>query len=767
MTGTSARDTFRPVKRMRPSASGTMTPMAPPVLFRLPSIATPTSEPNGAALVGTADGMSLKATAAMPPVQAAINAATAMPTATASLALIEKKAAGQRLLNIAIMVLLLMAVVVITWLTVRPPKPTPEVASDSKAKSGDSLGSLSGLQLPQIAAGPTTAAIPTASTKTNASAVASNSAEGSYPTSTSKDQSQRNADNDAAGSLMLGFDSGEHAIATSPSTPIAHVQLGKPAPVLHVNSTALADSQRNLIPPANNTQSITPRYETVSTPTAPQSSSEKSSSGSTNSGASPSLWDGAKATPTSELELSGSSMPSPPVAASEPARTPSSILGAPSQSSAQPTSNSDGFISLGGTDAHAVSADKTSAATATANGTVTAATDPLGVTVGGGLKEPSNLASATLASVTATPDLDVAAISQRYIEYSRQRNVTAPISTATPNSYPQGSTSAPVGRTAVPSPAYGNQQNHSEKSSQNFPLNAAPQAGLVPNDYPQNAHPQNAYPQDPATPVNSGINASATAIGTAGNIVAPYVRNAPGTVASGAMGGGGVTTNNPYSNTMSSPAPASDAGGVTAPNSAGMGGHAIPPRSTAPATPEQAGGVVQYVQSPSTGLRVPTYVGPAYGQPTSGPAGANLQQYTAGPFGVPVHPNASSQPNAASQANAFGQPNVSSQPALSSMAPVPTGNPGARATVPVPSPYPGGQAPLALIGQSGFANAPSGDFANTPPIPVTGTIGYGTSSPGGMPAGMPPAGANTNMPVNSGTSANRAQTQFGTMPHYR
>jgi hypothetical protein len=33
-----------------------------------------------------------------------------------------------------------------------------------------------------------------------------------------------------------------------------------------------------------------------------------------------------------------------------------------------------------------------------------------------------------------------------------------------------------------------------------------------------------------------------------------------------------------------------------------------------------------------------------------------------------------------------------------------------------------------MIGQSGFATAPSSDVVGAPPIPVTGTVGFGTSS---------------------------------------
>ncbi len=67
-------------------------------------------------------------------------------------------------------------------------------------------------------------------------------------------------------------------------------------------------------------------------------------------------------------------------------------------------------------------------------------------------------------------------------------------------------------------------------------------------------------------------------------------------------------------------------------------------------------------------------------------------------------------------------------------------------TYPNQSMYPGGQVPTGLIGQSGHATAPTGDFA--PPTPVMGTMGVGTSTP-----------------TSSGYTG--AATQVGTMPAYR
>ncbi|MCC6510527.1 MAG: hypothetical protein IT423_15605 [Pirellulaceae bacterium] len=55
--------------------------------------------------------------------------------------------------------------------------------------------------------------------------------------------------------------------------------------------------------------------------------------------------------------------------------------------------------------------------------------------------------------------------------------------------------------------------------------------------------------------------------------------------------------------------------------------------------------------------------------------------------------------------------------------------PNGAASYPVASPYPGGVSPTGMMGPSGYATAPSGDFS--PARPVTGTMGFGTSMPTG------------------------------------
>jgi hypothetical protein len=76
--------------------------------------------------------------------------------------------------------------------------------------------------------------------------------------------------------------------------------------------------------------------------------------------------------------------------------------------------------------------------------------------------------------------------------------------------------------------------------------------------------------------------------------------------------------------------------------------------------------------------------------------------------------------------------------------------------------YPSGQAPLGMIGQSGYATAPSGDFVGEAPRPVTGTIGFATSTVGGMPTGARPTA-----PTAQGASTTGAASPYSTAPQYR
>jgi hypothetical protein len=74
-----------------------------------------------------------------------------------------------------------------------------------------------------------------------------------------------------------------------------------------------------------------------------------------------------------------------------------------------------------------------------------------------------------------------------------------------------------------------------------------------------------------------------------------------------------------------------------------------------------------------------------------------------------------------------------------------------------------GQAPLGMIGQSGYATAPTGDFVGGAPTPVTGTLGFATSTVGGMPTGARPTGT-----TGAGaTTATGSASPYGATPQYR
>ena len=627
MTGTT-RESVRPAMRKRPSDSVPMsgspsttlskasaaTNAPPPVLFRLPSIALPGMGLAGVDAMVTDHGLTAvpARTAAIPqsvpaPIVEAPSPAVAAAAHIASVENAEKRRAGQRLLNTLIVILLLAALVVISLLAFRKHEPTPEVAND-KGTNQDPLASLSDLKLPDM-----TAAVQTPA--------ASNA-----PATTKVDENPESLLQGLTGQPIASESASKEA---SPGQSPALVQLGTPVPVRESTNASLTESPSRSLP------LTTPRYETVSAPTNTKNpggdftvpTAKKNDTTSTpNNGGSPSMWDGAKRNAEPDRELSSGLTLSLPVA--------SEISKAETAAGQSPTAPAGDKLELMGQSLTlGPSTSQGGAAAAPAMDPVQAKpgpsveSQPLGVTVGGGLTEPGNLNTAS----TATPDMDVAGISQRYIEYSQQKR-------------------------------------------------AQEAASSLPNAYAPNAY---APASTPANPVSGGYNGPTSAT------VTPYVRNAPNSSQPSGMQPSGM---------QPSRYPAQTGAYAPAPN-APANNYGASPYAPQYAAPSNPGGM------PPSG-QMGTYQQPRPQMPTQ--MQPQMQQ--------PMQPQMQ-QPQVQ---NPYLQPNQGYA--------VPGNTAGGMVN---PANYGNASAPVGMIGQSGFATAPTGDVIGRGPIPVMGKVGVGTSAPSG------------------------------------
>ncbi len=823
-SGTSTRPSMRPSKRSRGEGTETKANVPPPVLFRLPSIGNPVSPVQGA-MPGMAAVSASTATMSMP-------AASAEPVATAAVAQTPAPVVApreskfvQKLLNLLVLIIVLAAVAAIAMMAMRRPTNVPELA-DSKSSSPtkqDPLNSLTNLEVPllpsEIVSGQSASALP-AST---AVATDSNSKSGlasvalQKPQPSSSESGKLGKQDVTPDSLILSLDSSElarkSASSNTTSNNAAQVQLGIPIPVLDEvtsssNRSNLVDSRSNTSSNDSNIPLSTPKYETVSTPTK----SEPSQNQTSNSGASPSLYDGSRNAPTNDLNLSSGLSLSPDKLA------PSKATSSPVDPRESPTSSLDGLtlsqnngttkaasspafvpskLASQNVDTQPSGALASSNSTSASN-TSSAGTQPLGVTVGAGMPEPTNLA-------TATPDIDVAAISRKYLEYSQQKTSvaantkeTATAGANNANSYAAQSNatygaalapyvrSAPVGVTAGTLSSYaGSDAGQANPYAQNAPTSAQP-TGNAPqtNNAAQFNNAQSTTAQRPNTtplnsyslPPNNGYSASNTVQNPyfnqpaqgANNVAASNSPAAPtnnlnnnmgyaipprsmpnGSMPNGSMPssvGGAGAGNNMTGTNMTNGYP-----NTTAPGPYSMAGYATnnnpqyPTGNVMPAGPAPMGAGMQGAPGTQYGNAPATYPNPNMQNMQSmqnmqnpGLAYPNNQQQGAMPgMGQPMQPSYGPQtytnPNAGMtmpQMQAMNYP-TNGYPAANGYPANPNvgmqANRNAQMTAPqVRNPYPGGQIPTGMIGQSGYATAPTGDIA--PPRPVMGTMGG--SAPG-------------------------------------
>ncbi len=419
-----------------------------------------------------------------------------------------------------------------TWVSVMQPHRPAEIAKDNDAKHDRALDSLSSLSVPDATASapkpdsvrPTQPPVPSPEIADSKTTLSNGS---SLATDSSKDDA-------ASGSLLLGLDLGDSKSGNkNDAVPTASVQLGTPVPV-SLSAPSLADRSRS--GSSGSLPLTTPRYETVSGPGNTKSVMDKTSleaTGNTtpnsnsptltpsSSGASPSTWDGAKTMAEPDRNLGNGLTISKPVSSeitlsssqdgmTFPATRPTPSVGgsttSPVAAPTTPEEVANSFLISQKNGASATMAPPTLGGpsnTTTASSGATAATRPAamsndspGVTVGGGFKEPGNLAHST-----SSPDLDAAALAQQWIEVAKQKSLAASESAAAPagpiNSYMAGPPSRP-----------------------NIP-------GAT-NSYVQGANPATSSTTMPANYPNSGpINSYAQVTGGTGANATPYVRNAP------------------------------------------------------------------------------------------------------------------------------------------------------------------------------------------------------------------------------------------------
>ena len=412
MSGTSARESYRSSKRTRPSDSQPSR-MTPPVLFRLPSVPMPghDSAAHASNVNSAAMAMPMAAAAALPvgatsASSAPMTTAPSAPAQSAAATISAEKASGQRLLNILIVVLLLAALAVITWISINR-SPAASMANN-KVGNDAALDTLGDLKVPDVTNG---TAVNASSAKPKESGLKLDEIKPSSPSDLSMidlpdavsgpGQPKLEASSDAE-SLLTGLDTSgtDSALASSgaststSSTPTAQIQLRTPVPMGSSNITSLVDAQKPAADMGNASlgSSTTVRAETVSTPTqsnkvfpantdptlnTSSTPSSTSSTGNNPSGDSPSLWDGAKRTSPEGLQLSGK-----PTAGS-----PQSQLTISSPLSAELN----------------MTAARPSAASNVATAPVADSSSMLGATVGGGVPGTYNLASASPADAKKIP----------------------------------------------------------------------------------------------------------------------------------------------------------------------------------------------------------------------------------------------------------------------------------------------------------------------------------------------------------------------------
>jgi len=379
---------------------------AAPVLFRLPSI----SGSPGA--VAALSGHSPLASSMAMPVGAAPLANSPTPMATpqppAPLAALTMESAnsslaaasrgiGHRVTQMLLVVLLLVAIAILSTIALRPHFAVPELAGD---QSEPDLAPL--VVIPEATDSP--AVIAAKNGGETAGAVNSSAADG----------------------LLSGLEINEPA---KPVTSRAQVQLGLPIPVKQTSK----DLATNAAGDSLGSQSLplsTPRYETVS---SPSSASEAPAS---SSGASPSLWDGAeklKHSAGSAAESDGQAQ-LPNSLAGKGSIEPALPWPVPAESSSTSTATSavagqQPKLKLPELNTNSAPAAPALLDAAKLTGQLSSQTQGSGsgVTVGGQLNQ-----AGTLAKTTATPDLDAAAISKKYLDYIQRKSVSNSSGTAAP-----------------------------------------------------------------------------------------------------------------------------------------------------------------------------------------------------------------------------------------------------------------------------------------------------------------------------------------------
>ncbi len=340
MSGTTARESYRSGKRMRPVDSHSSR-MTPPVLFRLPSIAMPSqdAEAHASNLNTAAVAMPMAAAVAMPASPSAVPAPTPAPAATAPSApsapaqsaaatLTAEKAAGQRMLNMLIIALLLAALAIVVWVSLNRGTPAPAMA-EKNVGNDVALETLGNLKVPEVTpSSPNVAAKLDANTSTDELQPSQNVAIIDLPAGTTSALEQpKNTKAEPESLLSLDASGVDAAIAARPSptanvesSPTAQIQLKTPVPFGASSGTALVDAQKPAtglsLAPSTAGSSNSARVETVSTPTQPTkvfpatidparpSTTNSSNSNTSSSGGSPSVWDGAQQPSVEGLQLS-------------------------------------------------------------------------------------------------------------------------------------------------------------------------------------------------------------------------------------------------------------------------------------------------------------------------------------------------------------------------------------------------------------------------------------------------------------------------------
>ncbi|MFO1066572.1 MAG: hypothetical protein U0892_22150 [Pirellulales bacterium] len=401
MTGLSTQDAVRPAKRMRPSAAERPQPASPPVLFRLPSLGgvpvAMDAGSSGAAVVAP----NMQSTAAVtapstaPAIQPALQTATA-PTAQTAPAV--ARSWWEHWSSGVVLIVLIMALVILTIMAMRTgQQQDSELLAEmgSRNPSGSkALEALDNLQVPNI------------QTPGNQPDVAQNTNAGLESTS-SQPQASGDVTSDTPASdvaksqpSLLEIDPAQPSIegelasaastvneAAKPSSGAPKIQLGTPIPAGNfaarpATPAAGPGSLSNSFDAATNNS---PRFETVS-----GSAGIKPSTAT--GGSSPGLWDGQnRSSRTEQLVPDDTSLIDPSLV--DPSFESTSA--APRTAvTAMPTSSG------------ATNPEFRTAAASTANGS-------LGVTVGGGMKEPTTMRA------TNTPELDSAGLSRAFIEFTR------------------------------------------------------------------------------------------------------------------------------------------------------------------------------------------------------------------------------------------------------------------------------------------------------------------------------------------------------------